>query len=157
MSILDRLSDAFSNFMTVDDDGEPSLSCEDLPSAMEEAGLPSELAPKLRSRMDPKNTGWITFENFVTVAVDISQKEQPSQVFRLLADPETHLLTEESMRKAANRLKIHTTPQDITRLLEMSGNNPTSFAALQRRLDDMFGPEVGSEVSDLPDTQSNKT
>lgn len=152
MSILDQLSDSFSKFMTVDENDEPVISYENLPRALEEAGLPHELGAKLKSRMDPENSGYVTFENFVSVAVDVSQKEPPSYVFKLLANPQTHRLSQDSILKTAERLKIPITAQDAVKLLEMSGTTPKSFAALQRRLDNVFGPEVGAEVGDLPDT-----
>lgn len=77
MSALDRLSEAFAEFMTPDESGEPLLLESDVRHAVEAAGIPAQLAPELLRLMQPEN-GAVTFEKFSKACGDVIGADAPS-------------------------------------------------------------------------------
>ncbi|GMM50989.1 hypothetical protein DASB73_019470 [Starmerella bacillaris] len=124
---LDTLSAAFAEFMTPDDEGTPLLLSKDLGSALEFAGIPHQLAPKIQDRMLVENES-ITFEEFINVAAEIMQQDEvndspevSAHVYQLLCDSKGRI-TEKSLARASRKVKIDISEQDAKKMIALASN-----------------------------------
>lgn len=137
---LDRLSEVFAEFMTPDEDGTPLLDIADLGNALEQAGIPRELAGTLGPRMDAQKTGQIGFEDFVNVCMDAAHPENTSKTefkgdfaFHLLANKKKQRITVNSLRRASKKLHFNTSQEDLTKMIELASTKE-EFANVWRNL-----------------------
>lgn len=122
---LDTLSAAFAEYMTPDEDGTPLLKVKDLGHALEFAGIPPELAPKIQTSMEVHDDA-ITFEEFINVIIEATETNKDmdgssnyDHVFQRLSNSSGEI-THKSLSQAAKKVKMNLTEGDIKKMLAIA-------------------------------------
>lgn len=160
---LDEISNAFAEYMDVNDDDIAVVPYDSLGDLLDTIGIAPSLAQPLAQEMDPAGTGFIEFEPFVNTVVNhLAENEEHQgdedcqETYLLLEDADTGVITEASMLDMAAKLRLTLNKEDIHKMIRLAKSDPhgsrssehdgitrAEFARLWDRLNNVFGAEVG--------------